>query len=413
MLTPEYLASFASGYLGMVDILNEQIVRDIARRMIKTGKITDTAKWQIKQAQQSGKLLDDIVTEVGKFTGYSDTHIKDLFKEAGVTGIRNDAKPLIEAGVVSDAKLSKNMSDLLLANAKKTSGDISNLTLTTAAKSQQLYIQSLNEALLKLQSGAFSYQDALKYAIKKAAQSGGIVLYDSGAQMSLDSALRMALLTGLNQTTAALTEMYAEDMGVEYYETTAHPGARLEHTYWQGQVFKIHGEGNGYRNFYEATGYGTVTGLCGVNCRHSFYPYWPGISKPAYTKEMLEDYTARRFSYNGKDLTEYECSQIQRRFERSIRESKRILCGYDSAMKSAEDSETEQFMKNEFQNESVKLKRKEQKLKSFCSDTGRTVDTVRTQVYAVKDQNGNVVNYGRSTSMKAVWANRKANQNRR
>lgn len=163
MLTPEYLASFSSGYLGMVDNLNEQIVRDIARRMIKTGKVTDTAKWQIKQAQESGKLLDDIVAEVGRFTGYSDKHVKELFKEAGVTGIRNDAKPLIEAGIINDAKLSRNMSDLLLANAKKTSGDINNLTMTTAVKSQQLYMQSLNEALLKIQSGAFSYQEALRY----------------------------------------------------------------------------------------------------------------------------------------------------------------------------------------------------------------------------------------------------------
>lgn len=300
------------------------------------------------------------------------------------------------------------MSDLLLANAKKTSGDINNLTMTTAVKSQQLYMQSLNEALLKIQSGAFSYQEALRYAIKKAAQAGGMVLYDSGAQMSLDAALRMALLTGLNQTVATLTEMYAGDMGVEYYETTAHPGARLEHTYWQGQVFKIHGEGDGYRNFYDATGYGTVTGLCGANCRHSFYPYWPGISKPAYTKEMLDDYSVAKYSYDGNMLTEYECSQIQRRFERAIRESKRILCGYDSAIQYAEDSETEQYLKNEFQKESVKLKKREKKLKNFCSETGRSVDTARTQVYAVKDQNGNIVNYGRSTSMKAVWANRKA-----
>lgn len=408
MLTPEYLATFSSGYLGMVDNLNEQIVRDIARRMVKTGKVTDTAKWQIKQAQESGKLLEDIVSEVGRFSGYSDQQIKQMFKEAGITGIRNDAKPLIDAGIISDVKLSDNMSKLLLANAKKTSGDISNLTMTTAAKSQELYIQSLNEALLKIQSGAFSYQEALKYAIRKAAQSGGIVLYDSGMQMSLDAALRMALLTGVNQTAAALTEMYAADMGVEYYETTAHPGARLEHTYWQGQIFKINGEGNGYRNFYDATGYGTVTGLCGANCRHSFYPYWPGISKPAYTQEMLGDYTMAKYSYGGKDLTEYECSQIQRRFERAIRESKRILCGYDSAIQSATDSETEQYLRSEFQNESVKLKQREKKLKSFCSETGRSVDTARTQVYAVKDQNGNVVNYGRSTSMKAVWANRKA-----
>lgn len=408
MLTPEYLTAFSNGYLGMVDNLNEQIVRDIARRMVKTGKVTDTAKWQIKQAQESGKLLNDIVKEVGKFSGFSDKEILAMFKEAGVTSIQNDGKPLLDAGIISEVNLSQSMQELLLANAKKTSGDVNNLTLTTAAKGQELYIQSLNEALLKVQSGAFSYQEALKQAIRKAAILGGSVLYSSGSQMSLDAAMRRALLTGINQTAATLTEMYAADMGAEYYETTAHPGARLEHTVWQGQVFKIEGEGNGYRNFYEATGYGTVTGLCGANCRHSFFPFWPGISKPAYTPEMLNGYSEAKYKFNGDILTEYECSQIMRKYERAIRESKRILTAYDSAMQSATDKETENSLREEFQKESVKLKIKEKRLKDFCSETGHKVDTSRTRVYAIKDQNGNIVNYGRSTSMKAVWANKKA-----
>ena len=97
-----------------------------------------------------------------------------------------------------------------------------------------------------------------------------------------------------------------------------------------------------------------------------------------------------------------------RKMERSIRESKRTLTGYDSAVKNATDAETENSMKEAFQEEAVKLKQKEKKLKDFCSQTGMTRDTSRTQVYAVKDQAGNVVGYGRSTSMKAVWANRKA-----
>ena len=100
MLTPEYLATFSNGYLGMVDNLNEQIVRDIARRMVKAGKVTDTAKWQIKQAQESGKLLDDIVKEVGKFSGYSDKEILAMLKEAGIASIRNDGKPLLDARCV-------------------------------------------------------------------------------------------------------------------------------------------------------------------------------------------------------------------------------------------------------------------------------------------------------------------------
>ena len=60
MLTPEYLASFSSGYLGMVDNLNEQIVRDIARRMIKTGKVTDTAKWQMAYKLSPSLACGDI-----------------------------------------------------------------------------------------------------------------------------------------------------------------------------------------------------------------------------------------------------------------------------------------------------------------------------------------------------------------
>lgn len=255
---------------------------------------------------------------------------------------------------------------------------------------------------------AFSYQEALKQAIRMAARSGGKVLYNSGAQMSLDAAMRMALLTGVNQTAAALTEMYASDMGVEYYETSAHAGARPSHAEWQGKVFKIDGSTSAYPNFVESTGYGTVGGLCGANCRHSFYPFWPGISEPAYTKNMLQDYEQAKYTYNGNLLTEYEGSQIMRKMERSIRESKRTLTGYDSAVKNATDAETENSMKEAFQEEAVKLKQKEKKLKDFCSQTGMTRDTSRTQVYAVKDQAGNVVGYGRSTSMKAVWANRKA-----
>lgn len=408
MLTPEYLAVFADEYLGMVDVLNEQIVRDITRRMLKTGKITDTAKWQIKQVQQSGKLLDDIVKDIGKFTSYSDKQIRDMFKDAGVVSINNDASPLIEAGIIKKVSLSKNMTDLLIANAQKTAGDAKNLTLTTATSSQQLFIQSMNEAMLQVESGAFSYQEALKMAIKKSAQSGGKVLYNSGTQIALDAAARMILMTGVNQTAATMTEMYASEAGAEYYETSAHAGARPSHALWQGRVFKIHGSTAKYPNFKDSTGYGTAGGLCGVNCRHSFYPYWPGISKPAYTKNELKNYDRPKHEYNGNLLTEYECSQIMRKMERGIRESKRTLVGYDSAIQNAEDVKTENAMKAAFQEESVSLKQKEKQLKDFCSSIGRKPDTVRTQVYAVKDDYGNVVGYGRSTSMKAVWANRKA-----
>ncbi len=57
---------------------------------------------------------------------------------------------------------------------------------------------------------------------------------------------------------------YAKDQNCDYVETTAHAGERPEHAVWQGKVFCLSGTDPKYENFYEATGYGTGPGLCGL-----------------------------------------------------------------------------------------------------------------------------------------------------
>ena len=57
MLTPEYLNSCTDYLLGMYDALNQSIAEDIARRIVKTGQMTDSAKWQVKQLRENGELI--------------------------------------------------------------------------------------------------------------------------------------------------------------------------------------------------------------------------------------------------------------------------------------------------------------------------------------------------------------------
>ena len=98
--------------------------------------------------------------------------------------------------------------------------------------------------------------------------------------------------------------------------------------------------------------------------------------------------------------------QKQREYERAVREYKRILAAYDSYIQTVQSSR-QSVLREEFQKESVKLK-KESQMKDFCKQTGRSVDTARTQVSAVHDGNSNLVSFNRSVSGKAVWANKKA-----
>lgn len=420
MLTPEYLESCGeSTIVGIHDILARSVVECLAKRIAKTGRVSASSAWQMKQIQEAGKLMEEITEEVARITGFSNAYIQELFDEAGVKAIKYESDICSAAGLAPiELKQSPAMIQTLAAAVQKTQGDLSNLTLTTASTAQNLFYEATNLAYMQVASGTFSYQEAMKQAIRTAAMDGGTVLFRKGHSSKLDVAVRRALLTGVNQTAATLTEMYADDIGCDYYETTAHAGARNtgigynNHESWQGQVFCISGRDKRYRQFVDATGYGQGGGLCGWNCRHSFHMFFPGLSKPAYTQSVLDGYAKRVHTYrtlNGDKitLTEYECTQMQRAYERKIRASKTLLAGYDAAAKAAPNATLENTMKEEFSSESVNLKRIEAEMKDFCRQTGRAVDSARTQVYAVKDQDGKIINFGKSTSQKAVWANKK------
>lgn len=408
MLTPEYLAGCTSYLLGMMDALDRTIIADISRRIVKTGVVTPTAKDQADKVQQSGMLLSDVIQQVAVTTTKSDEEIERLFQDASIEGLQNDVRPLVLAGQNIDVSLSPAMQQILQASIDKTNGDVRNLSMTLGSTAANKYIEAVNAATMKVQSGTFSYAQAIRDAVKEAADDGNWVTYASGHRDRLDVAIRRAVLTGVNQTAARLTEMNAEALGAEYYETTAHAGARPSHTVWQGRVFKIHGETEEYPNFEDKTGYGTGAGLCGWNCRHSFYPFWPGISVPAYTQEMLDSYKEAKFSYNGKKMTEYEVSQEMRGMERDIRETKREIAGLQAAYDAAEDPKLKADLKADLEKASVRLKQQEAKYRDLCKQTSHKPDTVRTGVTAFKDEKGNILAFNQSAAQRARWTAKKA-----
>ena len=118
-----------------------------------------------------------------------------------------------------------------------------------------------------------------------------------------------------------------EEMDCEFVEVTAHEGARPTHAVWQGRVYHRGGavvqDGERYEDFETVTGYGTGPGLCGWNCRHNFYPFYPGVSVRNYTDERLAELDARNIPYGGGLYTRYEITQMQRALERRVRKYKR------------------------------------------------------------------------------------------
>ena len=73
---------------------------------------------------------------------------------------------------------------------------------------------------------------------------------------------------------------------------------------------------------YSVCGLGTVTGLLGANCYHTYYPFFPGISRRNWSDEWLEEQNRKESKpkeFRGKEYTLYEAKQRQRQMETAMR----------------------------------------------------------------------------------------------
>lgn len=177
MFPPDYFDYAADDLLKLYNKLDETITRDIMRHLVKTGKVTATADWQIQRLQESGLLLDDIIHAVAQLTDASDQHVRVLFEDARVQSVEFDSEIYRAAGL-SPPPLRQSLGamQILQARVQKTAFHLRNLSGTTVVATQQTYINAVTLAEMQVESGAFDYVSAIRNAVCSASESGAEVL---------------------------------------------------------------------------------------------------------------------------------------------------------------------------------------------------------------------------------------------
>lgn len=384
MLTPDYYESCVDDILKLYAQLEDDIISDIIRRMMKTGIVTESAKHQAEMLQNAGLLYDDILSEIAKRTDATSQHVKALFEDAGVRTVNFDNQIYRAVGRVPvDIRQSPAIRQTLESGYRKTLGNMQNLTLTTANMAQSTYYSACNQAYMQVVSGAFSYQEAIKKAVQKTAQDGAFVLYPSGHRDRVDVAVRRSVLTGVGQTCREIGIMNATENDCDLMELSAHFGARPTHAEWQGQIVSLSGR-KGYLSL-DSIGYGTGDGFGGWNCRHDWFPYFEGYSRRNYTDNYLKSLNEKNIEYNGEKYSQYEISQIQRKYEREIRSAKREKIAFDTAVKESADPELKSVMQSGSDYANQQIKDKQVKMRDFINQTGQSRDYFREQNYGKVD----------------------------
>lgn len=324
----DYKEKIASKITARYISLEERILQDIARRIKKTGEITSTADWQINRLRILGYSSEDIEREIKKTLDASYPEMfelydkvidweyvrnKDIYEQINAEFIPYEENRQLQQ--ITDAIIQQSLEDL--ENVTKSLGfylDYNGRKVLTPLS--QVYTNYLDNACFDIVTGAFDYGSVLRRVVTQLTNSGlRKIEYGSGYASRVEVAARRAVMTGVANLTGEIADYNAKKLGTEYFEVEWHAGARPTHAVWQGQVWTK-------EQLYSVCGLGTVTGLLGANCYHTYYPFFPGISERNWSDDWLEEQNRKESKpkeFRGKEYALYEAKQRQRQMETAMR----------------------------------------------------------------------------------------------
>lgn len=299
MLNARYLANLSDDLVELYGQLEYEIKTDIFKRLAKLKQVTDSTTYQIEILSQVGGLKKDISNYLAKYDVKARKELERLYKEALTKAVKSDVRHYPTANRELDKTqtqvINKTIDRLLEPERinktyaaqslkfEEVYQNFTRLTATVADQTEKAFLRVANDAYLKVSSGAFTWEKAYKDGVIDLAKNSVHTVSYTGSgkirEYSIETAVRMNVLTGINQTASQQTLEVADDLGTDLVEVSAHIGARPEHEAFQGKVYCINGErdyidGNGVQrhaeDFYKVCRLGEANGLCGINCRHSF-----------------------------------------------------------------------------------------------------------------------------------------------
>lgn len=365
--------------------LEDTLLDEICSRLKLADQFNEVTVQDIRALRSHGIDLKDIEKAIRKTSGISEKKLQELLDDV-VERNQKYYTDLIDLTHITQPETLVSIEDTW-AIYEQTKQTMRNLTrsmgfLVDAGRTMlppaKAYQWCCDSAVMQIQSGAISYNQAIKSAVRQLAQSGlKVVDYESGHRDQIDVAARRAVMTGVNQICAKYTEQSAEYLETPYFEVSAHSGARdkpgpspwSSHKGWQGKVYSIRA-GDIYPNIYEVCGLGAVDGLEGANCRHRRNVWVEGVSERTYTDEQLAHIDdGLGCTFEGKNYTAYEATQEQRKVERTIRKLKREKTAYNAA-----------GLTDEEQAVNIKLRRLNAKYKAFSAAAGLPEQRERMKV---------------------------------
>ena len=326
---------------------NTYILKKIGKTIAQIRNITPTQAYQLQQMVKYGASYKEILYRLSKITEINVNELDEIFNEYAKKDYRFAKKFYDYRGIdyipFEKFELLKQQTQALSNITKEAYINLSNtsalgFTITDAFGNVRFrtitdaYQYAVDQAILSISQGKDTFDNQMYGILKDIGNGVKILDYESGKTRRLDSALRMNLRGGLRNLHNETQKLLGESFGADGVEISVHENPAPDHADLQGRQFSY----EQYQNLQEnlpATDYRNITythehrPISEYNCYHTVFSIVLGANKPQYTNEQLEKIKQRNkkgFEFEGKHLTMYEGTQLQRKIETEIRKQKDI-----------------------------------------------------------------------------------------
>lgn len=387
--SPAVLDSLPEELAELYRNLEMTLLDEICSRLELADQLNEVTVQDIRALRSHGISLEEIERAIRKTTGISEQKLNKLLDDVLERNQRYYSEMIDITGVTapeslvsaSDIDAIRLQTEETFRNLTRSMGFLVDNGRTMLAPARA-YQWVLDSAEMQVMSGAISYNQAIRNAVKQLADSGiRVADYESGHRDQIDVAARRAVMTGVNQICQKYAEQSMDYLETDLVEVSAHLGARNtgtgpeNHESWQGLVLrwseKPRTSTKNYPDFVKTTGFGTGPGLGGWNCRHHYSPFVEGVMEPTYSKAELDTMKGenRKFTFEGKEYDGYTATQKQRQIERTIRKLKREQTAFKTA-----------GLTDDYQAVTARIRRLNAEYKAFSEAAGLPLQRERMKV---------------------------------
>lgn len=324
MLSDSKLTDYAYIVAARFEAINTHYIKLMAKQIKEIGQLSPSNLYRLQQMTKMQQNIDTINYLLAQETGRTLEELYQIYDMSGMS-LYGDTYKLYTARGISQVPFEQNtaIQQYLESMKQLTSNTFVNLSNTTAL--YEPYRHLVDTAIDAIVSGTGSYDELIRTQLTdtslsplvRNADEGLRITYASGQTRRLDSAVRMNVLDGVREVNNGIREQVGKEFGADGVEVTVHALCAADHIDIQGRQFS--------KEEFEIVNSNLRRRISTCNCKHATFPIILGVSEPAYTDEELASYKAnseQKVTIDGREMTKYEATQVQRKVETEIRKAK-------------------------------------------------------------------------------------------